>query len=485
MAQSHVCSVFLVLLLTAVRTSGEFVPLGNSVKLQSDQNCSDGELKLDRRLKDDQPMEVARRVHGVWLPAESYKGRVENDSSAGILLKHVNFNDMGWYEFTCNGSSSFLISVKVVQITEVSMSVEEAVTLPCHSSTNDEPVKFIRWQRGAERVLEMNVSSGNTTYGTGLEGRVSLSSEWRSHGNLSLTVMRTGPEDGRLYSCFVGYESGNREMENPAVVRVSPQNSTEEKDRIQVLLGESATFPATRNCSKENAELIHRSCDKCTRPVARYQDGAWSPEPDYKNRVDQGDTVTLNNTNINDSGLYELTCNETATELDVVPFHVVQAAEGQTVTLQCHHVTTNKTVECAWWEKDGKRVFGTNFSSCEIKPEAGFEGRVSLADEALKRGNFSVTVRQVRQEDGGVYRCYVQVDGKKERGIPAATRLTVNEEKLGSYRRRWDRTGDAGIVQETLGSYMLQKEQKGFSLYRGDRENRGRPGSHSGMMLLK
>uniref|UniRef100_A0A3B4WTQ7 Ig-like domain-containing protein n=1 Tax=Seriola lalandi dorsalis TaxID=1841481 RepID=A0A3B4WTQ7_SERLL len=186
----------------------------------------------------------------------------------------------------------------------------------------------------------------------------------------------------------------------------------------------SATFPATRNCSKENAELIHRSCDKCTRPVARYQDGAWSPEPDYKNRVDQGDTVTLNNTNINDSGLYELTCNETATELDVVPFHVVQAAEGQTVTLQCHHVTTNKTVECAWWEKDGKRVFGTNFSSCEIKPEAGFEGRVSLADEALKRGNFSVTVRQVRQEDGGVYRCYVQVDGKKERGIPAATRLT-------------------------------------------------------------
>uniref|UniRef100_A0A3B4WTN5 Immunoglobulin V-set domain-containing protein n=1 Tax=Seriola lalandi dorsalis TaxID=1841481 RepID=A0A3B4WTN5_SERLL len=80
----------------------------------------------------------------------------------------------------------------VVQITEVSMSVEEAVTLPCHSSTNDEPVKFIRWQRGAERVLEMNVSSGNTTYGTGLEGRVSLSSEWRSHGNLSRRWDRTG-----------------------------------------------------------------------------------------------------------------------------------------------------------------------------------------------------------------------------------------------------------------------------------------------------
>uniref|UniRef100_A0A3B4UQP5 Ig-like domain-containing protein n=1 Tax=Seriola dumerili TaxID=41447 RepID=A0A3B4UQP5_SERDU len=115
------------------------------------------------------------------------------------------------------------------------------------------------------------------------------------------------------------------------------------------------------------------------------------------------------------------------TQLFVVPFPVVQAAEGQTVMLQCHYLTTNKKVERAWWEKDGKRVFGTNFPPGEIKPEAGFKGRVSLPDKALERGDFSVIVQRVRSEDGGDYRCYVQVGGQKERGTPAATRLTVNE----------------------------------------------------------
>ncbi|XP_023254524.1 polymeric immunoglobulin receptor-like [Seriola lalandi dorsalis] len=198
---------------------------------------------------------------------------------------------------------------------------------------------------------------------------------------------------------------------------------------IPVLLGESATFPTTRNCSKENAELIHRRRDNSNRTVARYQGGKWSAASGYEDRVDQGKTVTLNNTNINDNGLYELPCFETATELDVLPFHVVQVVVGQPVTLQCHYVTTNKKVECAWWEKDGKLVFGTNFTSGEIKLDPSFKGRVSLADKPLDLGNFSATVQQFRQEDGGDYICYVQVDRKKEteRRIPAATRLTVNK----------------------------------------------------------
>uniref|UniRef100_A0A3B4WWQ7 Ig-like domain-containing protein n=1 Tax=Seriola lalandi dorsalis TaxID=1841481 RepID=A0A3B4WWQ7_SERLL len=197
-------------------------------------------------------------------------------------------------------------------------------------------------------------------------------------------------------------------------------------DRIDALLGESVMFTATKDCSRENAELIHRSRDDNNRTVARYQHGKWSPASGYGDRVDQGDTVTLRITNINDEGLYELTgskCDETVTDLYVVPFHVVHAAEGQTVTLQCHYVTTtNKKVECAWWEKDGKRVFGT-----EIKLEAGFEGRVSLPDKDLALGDFSATVQQVRQEDGGNYRCYYLDGGKKKMGTPAATRLAVDE----------------------------------------------------------
>ncbi|XP_023278454.1 uncharacterized protein LOC111667105 isoform X2 [Seriola lalandi dorsalis] len=246
-------------------------------------------------------------------------------------------------------------------------------------------------------------------------------------------------------------------------------------DRIDALLGESVMFTATRKCSRENAKLTHQSRDD--RPVASYQSGEWSPGPDYKDRVcNVNDTVTLNNTNINDNGLYELTgskCDETPrTQLHVVPFHVVQVVVGQPVTLQCHYVTTNKKVKCAWWEKDGKRVFGTNFPPGEIKPEARFEGNVSLADEALKRGNFSVTVRQVQQEHGGVYICYVQVGGEKKRGIPAATRLTVNEEKLGSYRRCWNRTGEAGIVHVAKRTKRLQPLQKRLREQRRPRAKR-------------
>uniref|UniRef100_A0A3B4UT21 Ig-like domain-containing protein n=1 Tax=Seriola dumerili TaxID=41447 RepID=A0A3B4UT21_SERDU len=85
---------------------------------------------------------------------------------------------------------------------------------------------------------------------------------------------------------------------------------------------------------------------------------------------------------------------------------------------------------CVWFFRFCLR-FSLRFRSI---PRSGFEGRVSLLAKALERGDFSVIVRQVRSEDGGDYRCYVQVGGQKERGTPAATRLTWLSIALGQTR---------------------------------------------------
>ncbi|XP_071315917.1 uncharacterized protein [Trachinotus anak] len=200
---------------------------------------------------------------------------------------------------------------------------------------------------------------------------------------------------------------------------------------IEVSVGDPVRFPETRTCATENAELSHHLAGDRDQLVARYQDGVWKPGPGYQDRMGPGTSVTLNTTYITDKGLYHLTCEKTPTQLDVVPFYEAEAAERKPATVHCYYGTAGRHVESVRWERDGKHVFEIKFSSNETTLGAGFEGRVSLPPESNKTGNFSLIFQWVLPEDRGDYRCYIQADGEKERGNPAAARLRVKEESPG------------------------------------------------------
>ncbi|XP_030609946.1 uncharacterized protein LOC115797500 [Archocentrus centrarchus] len=196
--------------------------LKEPVKLSADRVCTAQEFTLIHRLRDDSPRTVATLVNGVWTPGDRYRERVEHSSTLSVWLTRVNYNDKGYYEFTCAGQVVTTIELEVLMISNNNLSVAEGdtVTLPCYFQTAGDSVDFLVWERNGEPVLNQSLS-GELRYGTGFEGRVSVRSDWFEVGELSLTVERVQLEDRGDFFCFVHKSSRQRrERGSPAAVRV-------------------------------------------------------------------------------------------------------------------------------------------------------------------------------------------------------------------------------------------------------------------------
>lgn len=101
-------------------------------------------------------------------------------SSDSLILKRADFNDHGYYPFTCNYKQrGELEELHVFLPYKVVALRGEDATLPCHSVTVGQAVKSVRWRRDGELVLELNPRSKQITYGDGYdESRVSIPSDW-------------------------------------------------------------------------------------------------------------------------------------------------------------------------------------------------------------------------------------------------------------------------------------------------------------------
>ncbi|XP_044197468.1 uncharacterized protein LOC122973795 [Thunnus albacares] len=197
----------------------------------------------------------------------------------------------------------------------------------------------------------------------------------------------------------------------------------------QVILGDAVTFTATGKCAKgKEARLEYRVDERITRPVAVLQQGVWLGllSDYYKDRViSRNSCVVFNRTFYTDTGSYELTCGE---DIKIIQLVVVLASkasvtEGETATLQCYYIG-----QYVRWERNGELVLELNCSSGRIRYGTGFEGRASVSSDC-KQGDFSLILEKAEMEDRGDYFCYGQSNGEKERGNPAAVRLTTNPEQ--------------------------------------------------------
>eukprot|EP00064_Thunnus_orientalis_P023302 superscaffoldBa00008663_g23536 len=193
------------------------------------------------------------------------------------------------------------------------------------------------------------------------------------------------------------------------------------------IVRDAFTFLATGKCAKgEEARLEYREDHHNTLLVAVLRQGVWTPSDYYKDRViSRNSCVVFNRTFYTDTGSYELTCGEDIKfiQLDVVSASEASVTEGETATLKCYYIG-----QYVRWERNGKLVLELNCSSGEVRHGTGFEGRASVSSDC-KQGDFSLILDKAELKDRGDYFCYGQSNGQKERGNPAAVRLTTNPEQ--------------------------------------------------------
>ncbi|KAM4537588.1 uncharacterized protein PAE49_021881 [Odontesthes bonariensis] len=200
---------------------------------------------------------------------------------------------------------------------------------------------------------------------------------------------------------------------------------------VTAVLGDSVKFPGTVNCSLEKFELIRRLKDDRPLTVATLVGGDWEPEEEYRGRFQRSASdILLTRVNYNDDGVYEFTCGSDVVlhitlQVFIISNNNISESQGATVKLSCYSFTAGQPVKSVWWERNNKPVFKLNTSNGNITYGMGFDGRVSLASDWKPTGDFSLTLERVQPEDRGDYSCFVQKE-KKERGIPAVTRLKVH-----------------------------------------------------------
>nr|XP_046237039.1 uncharacterized protein LOC124054734 [Scatophagus argus] len=173
---------------------------GESIEFKPPEGCKTAGSTLSHRLKDDSivPVSYYNSSDGLWKPQPSYERRLI--LSGSITLTDINMNDDGLYEFTCkSGRNNLPISLKVIRLLyEPSVVAGGNVTFP-YSYVTAGDTRTFKVQRNGICVFELNFTSGNKTVGTRFQGRLSLSPEWKSHGNLSLTLEGVTEEDQGVY----------------------------------------------------------------------------------------------------------------------------------------------------------------------------------------------------------------------------------------------------------------------------------------------
>ncbi|KAM8747914.1 uncharacterized protein AB9X84_015778 [Acanthopagrus schlegelii] len=186
---------------------------------------------------------------------------------------------------------------------------------------------------------------------------------------------------------------------------------------VFVILGDTFEFPKTASCQKKGAQLWHPLDSSRNVLVARW-DGVWIPSQYYEDRIDLNASVVLKNINFNDNGLFELSCEEAPTQLDVVRASEVSVSAGGAVSFSFFYVTSGAQGMFRL-DRNRETVCELDLSSGTITDGTGSEERFSLPSDWRRRGDLTPTLQRVKPEDQGDYFAYVEGKDGKRRGLSA------------------------------------------------------------------
>ncbi|KAF3837408.1 hypothetical protein F7725_004872 [Dissostichus mawsoni] len=188
---------------------------------------------------------------------------------------------------------------------------------------------------------------------------------------------------------------------------------------VDTILGDRVQFPETEQCRERGATLQHTLTGGSSQTVAHLED-VWKPAAGYKDRMSPNESVVLNRSNINDQGLYGLTCGSEQEK----PIHLNKSVtEGQAAGFTFHYFTAGELGRYRV-ERNTQLVFELDLSSGSTSQGSGFENRTSVAPHWKSDGDLTLTLQAVKPEDRGDYFLYVLKDRK--RGHLQAVRMRVS-----------------------------------------------------------
>ncbi|KAJ4948121.1 hypothetical protein JOQ06_019661 [Pogonophryne albipinna] len=193
---------------------------------------------------------------------------------------------------------------------------------------------------------------------------------------------------------------------------------------LDTISGDPVQFPETEQCRERGATLQHTLTGGSSQAVARLED-VWKPAAGYKDRMSPNESVVLNRSNINDQGLYGLTCGseEKRIHLNVITSSERSVPEGQAAGFTFHYFTAGGLGRYRV-ERNTQLVFELDLSSGSTSQGSGFENRTSVAPHWRSDGDLTLTLQGVKPEDRGDYFLYVLKDRK--RGHLQAVRMRVS-----------------------------------------------------------
>ncbi|XP_034725348.1 uncharacterized protein LOC117943374 [Etheostoma cragini] len=377
--------------------------------------------------------------------SEEFKGRVSHfqdelkHGNASITIRNTKMADSG--DYSCDfprlqTPQIFYIQLDVEPSKVITVEEDSDVVLPCSLRTKEDVTsELFDWRKAPqtdEGLKEVFLYNKGIHYNNGLvgqseefKGRVSHFQDELKHGNASIIIRNTKISDSGVYNCHFPY------LQTPQTFYIKLDVVGPEV--ITVKEGADVVLPCSLS-TKEDIELkvfVWRKApqkDEGQKEVFLYDKGINNrgQSDEFKGRVSHfpdelkhGDaSITIRNTKISDSGEYScyfprLQPRQTFyIKLVVEPSKVIKVEEDSDVVLPCSLSTKEDVTSKLFdWKKDGglKEVFlydaGKHYNNGLVGQSEEFKGRVSHFQDELKHGDASITIRNTKVSDSGVYSC--------------------------------------------------------------------------------
>ncbi|XP_053541811.1 uncharacterized protein LOC108274794 isoform X7 [Ictalurus punctatus] len=402
---------------------------------------------------------------------EGYEGRVDvpeeelRKGNCSLVLRNLTPTDAADYRSTkivsrTKGSvetetvviSRVHLSVEVPEFT-VSGHVGSTAVLPCKLQTEVTETPYIKWEIGSVTVFE---GDGAKTYqGEGYEGRVDVSGEELRKGNCSLVLRNLIPTDAAVYRSYqiVSRTKGSVEIKPVEISRVHLSVEVPEFT-VSGHVGSTAVLPCELQTevtgtpyikwSIESETVFERSSEK-TNQSEGYEGRADVPVEELR----KGNcALVLRNLTTTDAGVYRsykaMSRTKGSTETETVeisrvhlsvevPEFTVSGHVGSTAVLPCElqrEVTGTPNIT---WEIVNETVFERRGE--DTHQGKGYEGRVDVPEEELRKGNCALVLRNLTPTDAALYWSYKIVSRTKgsveaERVGISRVHLSVEESEL-------------------------------------------------------
>ncbi|KAF5900489.1 uncharacterized protein DAT39_009808, partial [Clarias magur] len=245
-------------------------------------------------------------------------------------------------------------SISAVPHTTVSARVGSTVVLPCNLTDVSTQMPHVRWH--ANRKLVFERSSDDTAVGEGYEGRVDVPEDELRKGNCSLVLK-------------------NKKMKKSQMKDHPPQGLF----AAEALKPHSVILDSRVHHLPENLYTLHRSLP--------------------------GIMALLY--------IHILCVSAFVYSISEVHHITVSAPLGSTVVLPCQLTHAFKQTSAVRWGINNEVVFERSRDGTDVG--SGYEGRVDVPEDELRKGNCSLVLKNVRLTDDGVYKPFVMehMDGAK------------------------------------------------------------------------